>query len=633
MHISGVRMKNGRRYSVQLAAACLAVAVSTLVAAADETNKPAATVKAKAQPASAVPATLEGIRAALGKTGTDPLLLKALADVGGNASAPAHERFAALMLYASRTTQQESWGAASKALTVAESPAEKAEARLFMARYAPSAGPRKEQAVAVLEPLLPNLDALPRDLQRAALLALAQSYASIDQTQDAIKAYETLLGKGLSEGQDAYKLVWEVASLHARNGQGDKSMDAARKALAGYPEVELGAKVADVGAFGLKWADSGRIEEGIKLLRLGPQVLTNALPDAVVRMEIPLHLALAMSALAAKPPDPDAAEKEYRTAFEAAKAPGFPNAEDAYEGLSRLYATKRQNDPLCELALAYLDARGTNALAVEAVKTTVLAFPAQARDLIGRVIDKLRANIASSGASGPAAEASQAAVVQLLSKLGRHTEALQEARVLLYTCDDKSIAGVAGQITGEFKALDFNLGRANRFLRYQRFGASGVDGKPGTDDDLQDVLRAVKPLGDEKRSAVYAAALEGQGDDRAAYRRRARLYLYMEEPAKAFEALKTAFVLCPPTETELQSAVDDLTGLVVRLTRSTTLADSVVKYVMYGADGPDGRPGTADDLRDPTAEILGALAVSAEASAGQSSPSGAGTAQPAGSQP
>jgi tetratricopeptide (TPR) repeat protein len=248
----------------------------------------------------------------MGRTSNDLLLMKALAEIGANTSALSRERFSALMLYASRSTPQEAFVASSNALALAENSVEKAEASLCMARYAPSAGVRKEQVPGMLEPVLSSLDALPRELQRSVLLALASSYVNLGRTRDAIKTYETVLGRDLPESPEAaYKLLWEIASLRVKDGQIDESVDAARKALTGYPEVNLDTKVSDIGAVGLRWMSAGQVEESIRLLRLGPQVLSNAPPNAIVRMEIPLHIALAVEALSAKPPDMTGAEKEY----------------------------------------------------------------------------------------------------------------------------------------------------------------------------------------------------------------------------------------------------------------------------------------------------------------------------------
>ena len=85
----------------------------------------------------------------------------------------------------------------------------------------------------------------------------------------------------------------------------------------------------------------------------------------------------------------------------------------------------------------------------------------------------------------------------------------------------------------------------------------------------------------------------------------------MDQPVQAFEALRKSFSLCPPSDVELQRAADDLTGLVVRLTKDKVLGESLVQFMMYGAEGADGKKGTADDLADPSPEIVKRLGAGA----------------------
>ena len=82
------------------------------------------------------------------------------------------------------------------------------------------------------------------------------------------------------------------------------------------------------------------------------------------------------------------------------------------------------------------------------------------------------------------------------------------------------------------------------------------------------------------------------------------IHLYLEDPQAAFGAFRKSFERCPVTEAEIQSAADALTGLIVRSTRESGPAQTLVDYLMFGSAGKDGKEGTADDVKDPSAGIM-----------------------------
>lgn len=73
--------------------------------------------------------------------------------------------------------------------------------------------------------------------------------------------------------------------------------------------------------------------------------------------------------------------------------------------------------------------------------------------------------------------------VKVLLANGRHTEALQEAMVLLNGCSDPMKPEAVTLIQAAVKGIDGNLGRVNEISRYATFGAAGEDGIRGTKDD------------------------------------------------------------------------------------------------------------------------------------------------------
>jgi len=92
--------------------------------------------------------------------------------------------------------------------------------------------------------------------------------------------------------------------------------------------------------------------------------------------------------------------------------------------------------------------------------------------------------------------------------------------------------------------------------------------------------------------------------DWTGYRNKATVLFYMDQPEPAFQALKKSFEMCPMTEKELQGVADAITRFVVLSTRDTALAERMIEFLMYGKAGKDGQESTADDVKDPSGEIL-----------------------------
>jgi hypothetical protein len=216
---------------------------------------------------------------------------------------------------------------------------------------------------------------------------------------------------------------------------------------------------------------------------------------------------------------------------------------------------------------------------------------------LAEACDLLRGKVATSEPT--VGDGCQPLVVDLLRRTGRMDEAVQEAKVFFLTSSDTTLQQAIQLVASTFKAADMNLVRANRFLRYQKSGPAGEDGKPGTPDDLTDVLAEIPPVADPARNALYEAGLKAVPATAAVYQQKSRLFLYLGRSVEAFEALKMGFVVCPPDQVQLQTATDAITGFVIRLTRDVTAAENIVKYIMYAEAGPDGAAGTADDIGNP----------------------------------
>lgn len=216
----------------------------------------------------------------------------------------------------------------------------------------------------------------------------------------------------------------------------------------------------------------------------------------------------------------------------------------------------------------------------------------------------LRGKIAAQAAATNAVDQFEGDIIRLLVKAGKYQEALQEGRVFLYTCSDKMMPGAVELVAWILKSADLNLGRANTFLNYQKYGAGGEDGKPGTDDDLVNVLRDLPPISDAQRVKLFDATLAALPQDWQGYEQRGDIYLYLDQPVEAFQAYRKTFELCPMNEKDLQTATDAITHFVVRMTRDVPLAEGLVQYTLLGPVGKDRKMDTPDDLKDPMPDII-----------------------------
>lgn len=273
---------------------------------------------------------------------------------------------------------------------------------------------------------------------------------------------------------------------------------------------------------------------------------------------------------------------------------------DAYLKLAQIYAKKGNPDQAGAVLLSCL----TNCPTLPASPLVQKMMEADAPNpRLDSTVWILRDRIAVQYAASAAVDQFQPDIVKLLLKQSKNQEALQEARVFLHACSDKSLPAAIDLVTMAFKTIDGNLGRANNFLRYQKFGVVGEDGKAGTADDLKNPLLDAPPLNDERRNALFTAKLDTLPNNWIGWNNRATIYMYLDQPDEAFQALRKSFEMCPMNEKDLQTATDALSGFIIRNTKDVKLAESLVNYIMFGQMGKDGQSGTADDLKDPAQDI------------------------------
>jgi tetratricopeptide (TPR) repeat protein len=154
------------------------------------------------------------------------------------------------------------------------------------------------------------------------------------------------------------------------------------------------------------------------------------------------------------------------------------------------------------------------------------------------------------------------------------------------------------------KALDKdNVARANAFINFQKFGPAGPDKKPGTADDLKNPLDELGYPAYPQREQAFADARKSAGDSADAARYRALTYLYSGKPKEALRQFMDAFGRCPSQD--MKKYGDDMIMLGARSVRGSAAGlDEFYNFVNFGPNGPDGKPGTADDLPDPFAALV-----------------------------
>jgi hypothetical protein len=189
----------------------------------------------------------------------------------------------------------------------------------------------------------------------------------------------------------------------------------------------------------------------------------------------------------------------------------------------------------------------------------------------------------------------QPELVEMLLVLGRPEDAVGECRVLAFCASDRGYPLAVELAARCFKILDGHLGRANRLLDFHQ----DTEAAGGPTNPLLDLAPLQDPVRDEFENSLprHAAPLDWMG-----CRRRAFLLSWMDRPAEALNAARSAFAVCPLTAKELQSCADAITRPVLVATRDAALAQRLTDYMLRGTAGADGIVGSSDDLDDPFAE-------------------------------
>ena len=275
-----------------------------------------------------------------------------------------------------------------------------------------------------------------------------------------------------------------------------------------------------------------------------------------------------------------------------------------------LYCLKRKEEAREAFVSFFNDYRGDSG-ARKAQQYAMGVWPRWGPELIGldKAIEVHRQNLVNiflrPEVGAPTRHTYQRGLVEMLLKAKRTEDALAEAKLYFYIAplDDRYTQEAIRWISSALKACDGTIHRLNQFLSFQRYGPAGQDGKPGTDDDLKNVLPSVEVATTPERDQMLQDVLDKQPDDYRGHRLRGYVYLFMDKPKEAVAEFKLAYQLCPVEEKAVQQAVDDA-AVGLRAYHGTVLAaQEFLEFQQYGPNGGDGKKGTEDDIEDPLKEF------------------------------
>ncbi len=196
-------------------------------------------------------------------------------------------------------------------------------------------------------------------------------------------------------------------------------------------------------------------------------------------------------------------------------------------------------------------------------------------------------------------QAAQTQIVQAYRAESKFNEGLGAARILYDAAgNEKQIRDAAQVVAQAFRSVDGNLGRANEFLAYQRFGPNGPDGNPNTPDDTRtNHLAAVNyPPTDPAREKRFTDAVKAQPASYEGYRAKGFLYVYWGKPKESAQQFQLAFRACP--DASVAAASQELVLIGMKAYRSSFHGlEQVFEYISFGPKGKSGKENIADPFQ------------------------------------
>ncbi len=149
------------------------------------------------------------------------------------------------------------------------------------------------------------------------------------------------------------------------------------------------------------------------------------------------------------------------------------------------------------------------------------------------------------------------------------------------------------------KAKEGGLRTANAFIQFLATGPNGPDGRLGTADDVPDPLAKWPLPAAAERDRLFSEAAKQLTAEPL---KLACLHVCWDKPAEALRAFRLHY-LRASSRTGLRAAATILAQAMRALGRPEAEVDAFFDFQNYGPNGKDGKPGTADDLKDPILEL------------------------------
>jgi hypothetical protein len=184
-------------------------------------------------------------------------------------------------------------------------------------------------------------------------------------------------------------------------------------------------------------------------------------------------------------------------------------------------------------------------------------------------------------------------IARALAKKGDLAGALQAAHICVDAATTAQAFDAAVIFAAQImSAQDKNIDRANQYIAFAQQG--------GKTNPMDAVGYPTQPDSEK----VFTAMRLQAGDDAAASRLRAFTYIFTGKPKDALAQFAEAFRRSA-NMMDLQRTSNDLVAIGLRDMRGYRVGlDTDLQFVIYGPNGPDGKPGTSDDIVDPFAAYL-----------------------------
>lgn len=202
-------------------------------------------------------------------------------------------------------------------------------------------------------------------------------------------------------------------------------------------------------------------------------------------------------------------------------------------------------------------------------------------------------------------ENAQALIVDVRLQQGKFHDALFEAKLLLEIASSEAGMEMAiDRLTKCVRMTDGHFERINRILHYQKHGRPGLDGKIGTDDDLEDPLANVALDDPEARDKHFSELVSQYDGGWRGRLTKGMICRFWGRKREAVEEMWYAYRLAPAEPNTIQLVSNHLVAVLTQATGDPHIGQEFVQFQQFGPAGEDGTVGSGDDLLNPVEEYL-----------------------------